>query len=461
MRNGYDGALPDGTRIDNLVKLQTQEVLLRVYADPDLHALEMERIFGKSWLLLAHETEIPKPGDFVVRHMGQEAVIVSRTTKNEIRVSLNVCPHRGMRVCIPEAGNAQAFRCVYHGWSFGLDGQFAGAPVPSEQMHGNIFDKSQLGLRQARVTLYAGLVFATWNIDGPSLEEFLGDIKFYLDTIFDRSDDGIEVVGPPQRFVINANWKVACEQFACDGYHALSLHQSTRDLGLRGRPQVMDPRTLAGLYAVEVAAKGHSLRCVHASQYYDRVPAPVSDPDPMVQLGILPPVGFTPEMVPQLPKHLSPGQLSLLAKTPPSIGGIFPNAGLICIYRPKLNGFVTPMMCLHTFTPLGPNRFEFMNWYLAEKQAPHEMKEEMLRAGILYMGTTGMVESDDAETWPHIQANAAGAVARNETLKYQACAGENKPKDWPGGGSVYAGFSKDDTQWQWWKQWGEAMTAAS
>ncbi len=458
MRNGT--TLPDGTKIEDLVRKQTQEVMLRVYDDQDLHDLEMQKVFARSWLLLGHESEIPNPGDFVTRNMGSDPVIVARTTDGAIHVSLNVCTHRGMRVALPAAGNTRMFRCVYHGWTFRLDGQFTGAPVASEQMHGNILEASQLGLKQARVTLYAGFVFASWNIDGPSLDEFLGDMKFYLDTIFARSDRGIEVCGPPQRFIVDANWKIASEQFACDGYHVLSLHQSTRELGLRGRPETLDPRTLAGLYAVEVADNGHSLRCVNAAQYYERAAAPVDDPDPMVQLSILPPVGFTPEMVPQLPKHLSLGQLQLLAKSAPSIGSIFPNSALICIYRPKLGGFLTPMMCIHTFVPLGRGRFEFINWFLAEREAPPEMKAEMVRAGILFMGTTGMVESDDAETWPHIQANAAGAMSRQQTIKYQALAGENKPSDWPGGGAVYAGFSKDDTQWRWWNRWTDFMTDA-
>src|SRR5262245_3338018 len=175
MRNST--ALRDGTKIDELVRKQTQEVMLRVYDDADLHDLEMQRIFAKSWLLLGHESEIPKPGDFVTRNMGQDPVIVARATDGTIHVSLNVCPHRGMRVCLPEAGNARTFRCVYHGWAFRLDGQFAGSPVPSEQMHGSVFETSRLGLQKARVTLYAGLIFATWNIEGPSFDEFLGDIK--------------------------------------------------------------------------------------------------------------------------------------------------------------------------------------------------------------------------------------------------------------------------------------------
>src|SRR3546814_5528543 len=75
---------------------------------------------------------------------------------------------------------AQAHRCIYHGWAFRPDGSFIGAPIEKEQMHGNKRSKEELGLKKAQVHLYGGLIFATWNIDGPSFDAFLGDAKFYL-----------------------------------------------------------------------------------------------------------------------------------------------------------------------------------------------------------------------------------------------------------------------------------------
>src|SRR5438094_54599 len=121
--------LRDGTTLDDLVRRETFEVQLRVHSDEDLYKFEMERIFGRTWLLLGHETEIPKSGDFIVRDMGDDQVIVARDRSGDVFVSLNVCPHRGMRVCTAEAGNAQIHRCIYHGWAFRPDGSFVGAPI--------------------------------------------------------------------------------------------------------------------------------------------------------------------------------------------------------------------------------------------------------------------------------------------------------------------------------------------
>src|SRR3546814_1291480 len=80
-----------------------------------------------------------------------------------------------------DAGNAAVHRCIYHGWAFRPDGSFIGAPVEREQMHGDIRQKSELGLRKARVAIYGGMIFATWSEEAPEFEVYLGDMKFYLD----------------------------------------------------------------------------------------------------------------------------------------------------------------------------------------------------------------------------------------------------------------------------------------
>src|SRR3546814_7301711 len=101
-------------------------------------------------------------------------------------------------------------------------------------MTGNKRSNEELGLKKARVHLYGGLIFATWNIDGPSFDAFLGDAKFYLDQLFCRSDNGLEMLGPPQRFVLPCNWKIPGEQSGSDGFHTLTLHRSLMEGGIMG-----------------------------------------------------------------------------------------------------------------------------------------------------------------------------------------------------------------------------------
>ena len=150
--------LSDGTAIADLVDLDMREVQLRTLSDREIYDIEQQKIFGKVWLLLGHESEIPNAGDFVQRHMGDDSVIVARDRKGEIHVSLNVCPHRGMKITTHESGNTSVHTCIYHGWAFKPDGQFLGSPVADQCMHGKMRGKEELGLQKARVALYGGLI---------------------------------------------------------------------------------------------------------------------------------------------------------------------------------------------------------------------------------------------------------------------------------------------------------------
>ena len=85
-----------------------------VYGDPEIFAAERERLFTRSWVFLAHESEIPDPGDYVVRRVVADSFIVARDESGAVRVMFNMCLHRGMQVCRAEMGNASHFRCPYH-----------------------------------------------------------------------------------------------------------------------------------------------------------------------------------------------------------------------------------------------------------------------------------------------------------------------------------------------------------
>jgi phenylpropionate dioxygenase-like ring-hydroxylating dioxygenase large terminal subunit len=451
--------LRDGTSMDDLINTERNEVSLRVMSDEELYKIEMERVFAKTWLLLAHNTEIPKAGDFVVRDMAEDQVIVSRDRSGDINVVLNVCPHRGMKVCSAEAGNAHAHRCIYHGWAFKPNGDFIGAPVEREKMHGEMTPKSELGLKKARVHVYGGLIFATWNIDGPSFDEFLGESKFYFDQLFCRTDSGLEMLGPPQRFIVPCNWKIPSEQSASDGFHTLTLHRSLMEGGIMGGTAESIYDAAPGMYGVDVSCEqGHSLRCLEAAQTF-KMFSDISFEGKTVdeRLHLLTPPGITPELIPQLHKNLSPDQVEMLATIPPQVGGMFPNVLVLFIFAPRSDGGSSGALALHTYVPRGPDKVEFLNFIFAEKDAPEQVKRDMLQNAVQQSGTSGTIEQDDADTWPQIMRNSRGAISKTMTLKYQALHGHEKPEGWKGGGLLYPGFTKDDTQWNWWLAYRKLM----
>jgi len=458
--------LADGTKISDLINLDTREVKMRVLSDAELYQLEMEKIFAKTWVFLAHETEIPNSGDFVQRDMGSDSVLVTRDREGQVHVVLNVCTHRGMKVSTLDMGNTQAHMCIYHGWAFKPNGDFIGAPVEKECMHGKMKSKAELSLTKARVAIYGGMIFATWNIKGPSFDEFLGDAKFYYDTLWCRTTKGMEVLGPPQRFIIRANWKAAAEQGASDGFHTLTLHRWLGEIG----PYAKKPGQDGGgadltpeMYGIEVwTDHGHTMRCIDLDRKVRRITGKdPSELSPQEKLQVLPPPGLTAEMIPDVVSRLSPEQIQMMSSNPPQVGNFFPNGLFEFIYLPTADGKVVGAMALHTYVPMGPDKFMFMNWILAEKDTPPEQKAAMLRISCQLLGTSGMVEQDDSDTWPHQTIVAKGAMSRNITLKYQAKFETGAPEGWPGPGHVGSGFTKDDTNWSFWTYWHELMTSGS
>lgn len=99
-----------------------------IYNDSEIFAAERDAIFSRSWVFLAHESEIPQVGDYVVRRVMENSFIVSRAGDGAVHAMFNMCLHRGMQVCRAEQGNASHFRCPYHGWSYRNDGRIVGLP---------------------------------------------------------------------------------------------------------------------------------------------------------------------------------------------------------------------------------------------------------------------------------------------------------------------------------------------
>jgi nitrite reductase/ring-hydroxylating ferredoxin subunit len=440
--------------VASLIDVARRTASLRLLSDPEVFRAEQEHLFARSWNLVAHDSEIPEPGDYVLRHIAEDPVIVSRTREGDIAVLLNVCTHRGMQVCRSETGNAAGFKCPYHGWVFGSEGNLLGAPFERE-MYGNDLDKANLGLRSARVATYAGLVFANWDTSAPPLDEFLGDFAFYLDTMYRRSKNGLEVIGGPQRFRIEANWKIPSEQFnGADGYHVATLHRTLIERMLPGADASAIQEALRGvLFGVDVGSRlGHGVRTVARTAgvrtsltTYDDARAIDLTLGALASLASDPPEGTPAALVPELRTHLSDEQIRLLATYPPNPGGMFPNIGYV-----RTN--------IHSHNPMGAGAFEMMHWVLVERDAPAEYKALVRKSVLLQFGTSGVIEQDDCESWPSIQRSATGYIGSQQMMRNQAFVGHKPPIDWPGGGLVYDGFSKDDCHWNWWLRYRDYLT---
>jgi len=289
-----------------------------VYGDPEIFAAERDRLFARSWVFLAHESEIPDPGDYVVRRVLADSFIVARDEAGVVRVMFNMCLHRGMQVCRAELGNASHFRCPYHAWTYRNDGRLAGLPFHREAYGGEDgFPRAGQSLLPApSMATHNGLIFISLDPDAPAFTGYLGDFAFYLDFYTRQSPAGVELRGP-QRWRVKANWKIGAENFAGDSYHTPHTHASVVDIGLFREPKA-SKRIQGALYQ---AGPG-------AGTTYKLPTAENGHRDLADQLRY---VGYPDAMIPGMAATWSDRQRALVADSGfmPSAATLFPNLSFV------------------------------------------------------------------------------------------------------------------------------------
>src|ERR671925_1017649 len=129
---------PMAMDVNHLVDVESGLISRRIFIERALYEQELEQIFARCWLFLCHESQIPQPGDFFTTYMGEDPVLVVRDSAGQVGAFLNVCRHRGNRLCRADTGNAATFTCAYHGWTYGNDGQLVGVPYFKEAYYGEL-----------------------------------------------------------------------------------------------------------------------------------------------------------------------------------------------------------------------------------------------------------------------------------------------------------------------------------
>lgn len=190
-----------------------------LYCSQEIYRREVDRLFKRDWLYVGRIEELANPGDYLAMRIVGESVIIARNRDGTLNAFHNMCVHRGVEVAEEGNGNTRAFKCPYHGWVYGLDGQLTGAAYMKDSPG---FELEDCRLKPVRLDTWRGNIFISFAADGPGLAEQV--VEFEKDFAF----LGMEKCRLGNKIVLDVacNWKFVHENLM-DFYHVGVLHAKT------------------------------------------------------------------------------------------------------------------------------------------------------------------------------------------------------------------------------------------
>ncbi len=351
-----------------------------IYLDPGVFALEMERIFMRTWVYVGHESEIATSGDYKTTAIGNKPVIVSRSQDGSIHVLMNRCRHRGATVCQWPSGNASSFRCSFHGWTYDQTGALVGVTYPTG--YSDELDKTELGLFSAPlVQSYRGFIFASFDNSVPPLEDHLGAATEFLDKFVEHvPGHNLRATKASHRLSFTGNWKMQLEN-SLDGYHANFTHASFFNLIQQRTKQ--PAMYLSNKHVADSLAFGNG----HA-MLDQRVAA---GPALRRRLDILP---GAPAPDANLDEFFGVSNASVLYDATPGPGfnlAIYPNLAIVGIHIREIH-------------PISVGRTEIILRPMLADGAPPKLNRLRLRYHDMFYGPSGFGQPDDVEMFERVRA---------------------------------------------------------
>ncbi|HYU71658.1 MAG TPA: aromatic ring-hydroxylating dioxygenase subunit alpha [Ktedonobacteraceae bacterium] len=195
------------------------------YYDPAIYALEQERIFSRMWVCVGRADALTLPGAYQTVSLGGENVIVVRDKELKLRAFLNVCRHRGARLCPETSGVLKgSIQCRYHAWTYALNGRLIGAP---NVLNETAFQAMDFSLLPVALEVWEGLVWLNLSetpepieqqIYGPIIERFVGSYERFAHYDVRHLKSGKTI-----SYAVQANWKIVLENFQ-ECYHCGPVH---------------------------------------------------------------------------------------------------------------------------------------------------------------------------------------------------------------------------------------------
>lgn len=425
-RNGLD--------YESLVK--EDRVHISLYTNPAIFTDEMDKIFHRGWVYVGHRGEIPNPGDFRLKRIGRQPVIMVRDQQGEVHLLLNRCRHRGATVCQREQGNTRSFRCMYHGWTYLLNGDLGG--VPSMDGYGEGFKREDLGLAKVpRVGEHRGFIFASLSPAGIALDAHLGRAKEEIDLFAGMSNaDEVEVVSGVHKYSYQGNWKLAAEN-SMDGYHPSIVHASFAQALMDKITHVPTPeqqRVDRNFAAFRGNAKdlgnGHVML-----DYRMRIYDPLNgDPAPEVR-------AVTPEgeaRLSNLDRRFGADRAANMLREGGTHTFIFPNLILIGVQ-------------MRVLQPLSVDRTEVCLYPTLLKWLAPEVNAIRLRSHEAFFGSASFGGPDDSEIFERVQDGCAVELEPWQLMS------RGLHRERHEDGMIVGDLSDETTQRGIWRQWKKIM----
>jgi phenylpropionate dioxygenase-like ring-hydroxylating dioxygenase large terminal subunit len=189
------------------------------YWREDIYQREIERIFRREWICVGRVEDIPGPGDYMTQTIANEPLMIVRDANGQVRTHLNVCRHRGCPL-VEGSGTAKAFRCPYHGWMYGLNGELRGTPDFKATKN---FDKKDFPLHSVKTEVWDGFIMV--NLD-PDATPFAHRISETTRWGLDRYRIGPMVTTHRWEYQLECNWKTYVENYI-EAYHVPWVHAET------------------------------------------------------------------------------------------------------------------------------------------------------------------------------------------------------------------------------------------
>ena len=196
----------------------------RYYKDEGIYNLEINNIFHKHWLFAGHISQVPNIGDYFLFEFSNESIIIVRNKNNKLKAHINVCRHRGSKICLDKKGNKNLLTCPYHAWSYDLDGVL----ISAREMPGD-FKFEHNSLIPVHLELIGGFIFISLSKNPLSLNNLKRDLNETLELF---GLDCLKLV-KHKSYSIPANWKLAVENYN-ECYHCIPSHKEFSRIHLMG-----------------------------------------------------------------------------------------------------------------------------------------------------------------------------------------------------------------------------------